>query len=292
MSQSYSPYGAVAHWRPGEHRAKGQSMIGSSRSKTNAEGDAVEDGDRPGGTPDSDSSRGGGLSLTKLVPLALIVAGLVAFFAFGLHHYLTFDQLKQHRSALDGWVRANGVIAPLLFSLAYIVIVAFSLPVASLATLVVGFLFGIVLGSIVVVIGATIGAVILFLAARYALGDFFRGKAGPAIKKMEKGFQDDAFSYLLVLRLVPLFPFFLVNLVPAFLGVRTRVFALATFIGIIPGSIVYVSVGNGLGAVFDKGREPDLGIIFEPEILLPIIGLAILALVPVIYKRVSRKRRT
>ena len=268
-------------------------MVQAGQTRTDAETGVAEDMNPHAAKPESDDASGGvrGFSLAKLIPLVLIAGGLVAFFAFGLHDYLTFDQLKQHRAELNGWVSKNGVIAPLLFGLAYVVIVAFSLPVASLATLVVGFLFGIVLGSVVVVVGATIGAVILFLAARYALGDYFRGKAGPAIKRMEKGFKEDAFSYLMVLRLVPLFPFFLVNLVPAFLGVSTRVFALATFIGIIPGSIVYVSVGNGLGAVFEKGKDPDLGIIFEPEILLPIIGLAILAMIPVIYKRVVRRRQ-
>lgn len=267
-------------------------MIHSGKSTTNAEGGAVDEGERPATGPREGQEAVGKsrFSVARLLPLALIVAGLVAFFAFGLHDYLTFDQLKQHRAALNAWVNDNSVIAPLLFGLAYVAIVALSLPIASLATLVVGFLFGIVLGSIVVVVGATLGAVLLFLAARYALGDYLRSKAGPAIKRMEAGFQEDAFNYLLVLRLVPLFPFFLVNLVPAFLGVRTRVFALATFIGIIPGSVVYVSVGNGLGAVFDQGKEPDLGIIFEPEILLPIIGLAILAMVPVVYRRIAGKR--
>lgn len=265
-------------------------MIKSGKSTANAEGGAVDDGERPAGESGEQQDSSDGFSVAKLIPLVLIVAGLVAFFAFGLHDYLTFDQLKQHRAALNAWVGENSIVAPLLFGAAYVVIVAFSLPVASLATLVVGFLFGIVLGSIVVVVGATLGAVILFLAARYALGDYLRSKTGGAIKRMERGFREDAFSYLLVLRLVPLFPFFLVNLVPAFLGVSTRVFVLATFIGIIPGSVVYVSVGNGLGAVFDKGKDPDLGIIFEPEILLPIIGLAVLAMVPVVYKRIARKR--
>ncbi len=269
-------------------------MVQAGQTKTDAETGVAEDMDPHATNPDSGDAPGKarGFSLAKLIPLVLIAAGLIAFFAFGLHHYLTFDQLKQHRAMLNAWVASNGILAPILFGLAYILIVALSLPIASLATLVIGFLFGIVVGSVVVVICATIGAIILFLAARYALGDYLRGKAGPAVKRMEKGFQEDAFSYLMVLRLVPLFPFFLVNLVPAFLGVSTRIFALATFIGIIPGSIVYVSVGNGLGAVFEQGKDPDLGIIFEPEILFPIIGLAVLAMVPVIFKRLARRRQT
>ena len=264
-------------------------MVQAERTRTDAEAGVVDDQKPQGAKPGTEA--GGGFSVVKLAPLALIVAGLVAFFAFGLHDYLTFDQLKQHRAELNTWVDQNRILAPIVLGAAYVAIVALSLPIASLATLVAGFLFGIVVGSIVVILGATLGAVLLFLAARYALGDYLRSKAGPAVQRMEKGFQEDAFSYLMVLRLVPLFPFWLVNLVPAFLGVKTRVFALATFIGIIPGSIVYVSVGNGLGAVFDQGKDPDLGIIFEPEILLPIIGLAILSLVPVIYKRVTRRKQ-
>jgi uncharacterized membrane protein YdjX (TVP38/TMEM64 family) len=108
---------------------------------------------------------------------------------------------------------------------------------------------------------------------------------------MEEGFRQDALSYLLVLRLIPIFPFWLVNIVPAFLGVPLGTYVLGTFVGIIPGSFVYASVGNGLGAVFDAGGTPDLGIIFEPAILLPIVGLAVLALLPIAYRRFKARRR-
>ena len=139
--------------------------------------------------------------------------------------------------------------------------------------------------------GATAGATIVFLIARSALGETLRAKAGPRIRRMEEGFRADALSYLLVLRLIPLFPFWLVNIVPAFLGVPVRTYVLGTFIGIIPGSFVYASVGNGLGAVFEAGGTPDLGIIFEPAILLPIVGLAVLALLPVAYRKVRVGKR-
>jgi uncharacterized membrane protein YdjX (TVP38/TMEM64 family) len=148
-----------------------------------------------------------------------------------------------------------------------------------------GLLFGTIAATIYVVIGATVGATGLFLAARTALGEPLRARAGPAVKRMEKGFQENALSYLLVLRLVPLFPFFVVNLVPAFLGVPLRTYVIGTVLGIIPGSFVYASVGNGLGAIFDAGQTPDLKIIFQPDILIPIIGLAILSLIPIAYKK-------
>jgi uncharacterized membrane protein YdjX (TVP38/TMEM64 family) len=108
---------------------------------------------------------------------------------------------------------------------------------------------------------------------------------------MEAGFRENAFNYLLVLRLIPLFPFWLVNLVPAFLGVPLRTYVVATLLGIIPGSLVYASVGNGLGVVFDQGDTPDLGIIFKPAILGPILGLAALALLPVVYRRYKARSK-
>jgi uncharacterized membrane protein YdjX (TVP38/TMEM64 family) len=130
----------------------------------------------------------------------------------------------------------------------------------------------------------------VFLAARTALGDFLRAKAGSGLRRMEDGFRQNAFSYLLVLRLVPIFPFWLVNLVPAFCGVSLRTYALATLIGIVPGSFVFSSVGNGLGALLDRGETPDLMIVFQWEILLPILGLALLALLPILVRKLQARR--
>jgi uncharacterized membrane protein YdjX (TVP38/TMEM64 family) len=227
--------------------------------------------------------------ISRWVPLAALVAGCAAFFALGFHRYLTFETLAANRADLLAWVEARPFLAPLAYIAAYAALVAFSLPGAAVLTVTGGFLFGTVLGAGYAVIGATTGAVLVFLAARTALGDILRRKARGAIKRMEEGFREDAFSYLLVLRLVPLFPFFLVNLVPAFLGVSLGVFAAATFLGIIPGGLVFASIGDGLGAVFDAGQKPELGILFTPRTLLPIIGLALLAMVPVAYKRFKRK---
>lgn len=222
--------------------------------------------------------------LPRFLPLLVLAAGFAAFFALGLHRYVSFDTLAENRAELLDWVGLHPFVAPLAYILIYLVAVAFSLPGGAVLTVTGGFLFGTALGAAYAVVGATLGATALFMAARTALGDILRAKAGGAIQRMEEGFRRDALSYLLVLRLVPLFPFFLVNLVPAFLEVSVGVFVLATFFGIIPGALVYASVGNGLGAVFDAGDEPDLGILFTPAILLPIIGLAILALIPVAYR--------
>jgi uncharacterized membrane protein YdjX (TVP38/TMEM64 family) len=226
----------------------------------------------------------------KLWPLVVLAAGAAAFFGFGLNEYVTLDALKDNRETLQTLVAENLVLAAAVYIAIYTLMVAFSVPGALIATLTGGFLFGTVFGGLFTVIGATLGATIVFLAAKTALGDALRAKAGPGIRKMEEGFQENAFSYLLVLRLVPLFPFFLVNLAPAFLGVPLRTYVVATFFGIIPGTFVFASVGNGLGAVFDAGNDPNLGIIFQPEILGPILGLAALSLIPVIYRRFSKNK--
>ena len=237
-------------------------------------------------TNDADSQPAGRrLSPWRLLPVAVIVAGLVAFFALGLDAYLSFAALSEHRQALLSWYEDNTLRLVGGFLALYVLVVAFSVPGAVWMTIGGGFLFGLALGTALVVAAATVGAVAVFLVARYAFGDYLRSKAGSAMRKMETGFRENALSYLLVLRLVPLFPFWLVNLVPAFLGVPLRTFVIGTFFGIIPGSFVFVSVGNGLGAVFDAGGTPDLGTIFEPEFLAPIVGLAVLALIPVAYKR-------
>ena len=222
----------------------------------------------------------------RIIPLLVIVTGFVAFFVLGGHEYLSFDMLAEHRGALLEWYAANALLAAVGFWALYALAVAFSLPGAVWLTLMGGFLFGTGMAMVLTISSATVGAVLIFLAARYALADYLYAKAGGMIRKMEDGFRENAFSYLLVLRLVPIFPFWLVNLVPAFFGMRLGSYAAATFIGIIPGSFVYCSLGNGLGALFEQGKQPDLGIIFQHDVLIPIVGLAVLSLVPVVYKKV------
>ncbi|MCW8862298.1 MAG: TVP38/TMEM64 family protein [Rhodospirillales bacterium] len=235
---------------------------------------------------------GGGerLSPWRLVPLAFLLAGLVAFFATGLDDYLSFEMLNTHRQDLVGWVVENRLLSIVAFIGLYAVATLFSLPGGVWLTISGGFMFGTVEGALFSVIGATFGATGIFLLARYALGDYFAAKAGPAVRRMEEGFRENAFSYLMFLRLVPAFPFWLVNLVPAFLGVPLRTYVICTFLGIIPGGAVYAAVGNGLGAVIDAGEVPDLGIVFKPEVLAPLIGLALLSLVPVFYKKFRNRR--
>ncbi|RCK41918.1 membrane protein [Thalassospira profundimaris] len=242
---------------------------------------------RPADTAERGSSR---FALHRLVPIGVLIAGLVIAYCLGATDFLSFKTLHVHRDELEGLVAQNPVLSVAVFMLIYIVVVALSLPAGSILTIVGGFLFGVTAGTLYVVTAATLGALIVYLAARYAFYDYMRAKAGNALRKMQDGFAEDALSYLMVLRLVPLFPFWLVNLVPALLGVKIRAFLLGTLIGIIPGTFVYVSIGDGLGALFDQGKTPDFGIIFDPRILTPIIGLAILALIPVAYKKYRKHK--
>lgn len=221
----------------------------------------------------------------RLLPVAILLLGLALFLVFGVERHMTFETLSRNHAELTAWVRANGVLAALLFVLAYTAAVAFSLPVAVLATPLAGFLFGIWLGAALSIVGATLGSIAVFLAARHAFYDLFHARAGAMLARLEEGFRRDSFSYLLFLRLVPIFPFWLVNIVPALLGMRLDRYALATLIGIVPGAIVYASVGSGFGTLIDRGEMPDLGVIFEWHILLPLLGLAVLALLPAIYTR-------
>ena len=237
-----------------------------------------------------EASNGGGLSMKRLVPLAVLVLAMGLFFAFDLQQYLSFDALKTHRMAVLDTYAEHQTLTILLFGLAYTAVVALSIPGAIWMTLLAGFVFGTGLGATVVVIAATLGSLIVFLAARYAIGDFLYKKAGPFVRRMEEGFRKNAFSYLMFLRLVPLFPFWLVNLVPAFLNVSATAFVVATVLGIAPATVVFASVGNGLGAVLDRGGSPDLTIVFEPHIMGPLLGLALLALVPVALRKFKERR--
>ena len=243
-------------------------------------------------TPSPPPGSGGksGLSIGRIAPLVLLAAGLVAFFAFDLDRYVSLEALKTHQEQLKGWVADYGVLAGIAFMAVYAAAVAFSIPGALFLTIAGGFMFGPYLATLYVVLGATIGAFAVFLAARYALQDFFRRKIGGAAQRMEAGFRENELSYMFILRLVPIFPFWLVNLVPAFLGVSIRSYLIGTLVGIIPGAFVYALVGDGAGAVLAAGGDLDLGIIFEPRFLAPIVGLAVLACIPIVYKKLRGRK--
>lgn len=233
-----------------------------------------------------------GGSLARYLPLAVILAA-AALGAFFLRDYLNFETLAANREALIAFRDANYATTVLVFMLAYVAIVGFSLPGAAIATLTGGFLFGLFPGALFNAVAATIGATGIFLAAKYGLGDRLAAKmdaSGGAVKKLKDGIREDETSYLFIMRLVPAVPFFVANLVPAFVGVSLRKFVVTTFLGILPGGIVYTWVGAGLGEVFARGETPNFGIIFEPQILGPILGLAALAFVPIVIKKFRKKK--
>ncbi len=228
-------------------------------------------------------------SILRFLPLLVLITGALIFVYFDGASYISLDVLKQQRENLTALVDRLGLVAPFMYGALYAVVVAFSLPLGAVMTITAGFLFGVVVGTITVVVGATIGATAIFLAIQMGLGKSLASKSEGWVAKMKDGFNRNAFSYLLALRLIPVFPFALVNIVPALLGVSLSVYFLATLLGIIPGSFVYILLGDGLGAIFDAGGTPNLSIIFEPRVILPILALAALVLLQVGYRYVQDK---
>ena len=222
----------------------------------------------------------------------LAVVALVLFASVAFRDVLSFEVLRDNREALLTFRDAHFGAAALLFMLAYVVVVAFSLPGATLATLTGGFLFGSVWGSLFNMSAATLGATLLFLAARYGVGRHWGARLDAAdglVKRIKAGVDQNQWSMLFLIRLMPIVPFFLANLVPAFMNVPLHRFVISTFLGILPGAVVYTSVGAGLGTVFEQGTTPDLGLIFAPQILWPLIGLIALAALPILYNTVARQ---
>jgi uncharacterized membrane protein YdjX (TVP38/TMEM64 family) len=226
--------------------------------------------------------------LARFLPLLVLLACLAAAWAMGLRQQLSWRALAAHEATLRAFVAAHPVAAPVAYTLLYVAVTALSIPEAALLSVIGGLLFGTVLAAVCVVLGASAGAVLLFLAARSALAAPLRRRAAPLLDRIRPGLERDGFSYLLSLRLLPVVPFWLVNLAPALVGMRLAPFFLATLIGIIPGVLFFVSLGAGLRDVLALGAEPDLSAILAPDILLPRIGLALLALAPVLWRRWRR----
>ena len=225
-------------------------------------------------------------ALARWAPLAaLVIAAAATFSYFG--DYLSLDALAANREALLAWRDQNFWLAAATFMGAYVAVVALSIPGALWMTLAGGFLFGLWPGALMILISATIGATIVFLIARGSLGATFREQAGPWLQRIERGFKEDQTSYLLIMRLTPVVPFFIANVAPALLGVQARTFVWTTFAGIAPGTAVYTWVGSGLGAALEAGQDArDIaGVIFEPTVLGPILGLAALSALPIFLKK-------
>lgn len=217
-----------------------------------------------------------------LLPVILI-SGLILFFATGLHNWLSFTKLAENYGAIKSYINENQLSAYAIFFVTYLLAVAFSLPIASLLTLSGGALLGWP-GAAVILVAATAGATVVFTAARSVMADMLSAKAGPFLKKLEAGFSENAFQYLLALRLVPIVPFWVVNIVPALLGMRLIPFVVATFIGITPGTLVYVYVAKGFDHILAQGKAPDLSTLSDIRIIGPLAALGALALLPTFLK--------
>ena len=222
--------------------------------------------------------------LKKLWLPLLLAGGLLVFFATGAHTAISWQSIAQNYATITGFADANLGIAALGFAVLYLLAVAFSLPVALFLTLTGGAVFGWIAVPLILT-GAALGAGIVFIAARTIFADLARARAGPFIARLEAGFSANAFSYLLALRLIPVAPFWVMNIVPAFSRMSLGSFLAATFIGITPATTVFVSVGRGLDHVLAVGRTPDLQVLASPAILGPLAALGLLALLPVLWRR-------
>ncbi len=230
-------------------------------------------------------------SLMRHLPLALVAVGALVG-ALTLGDLLSFDTLRDNREALLAFRDQNYFGLVLAFLATYVVIVAFSLPGAAVASVTGGFLFGLAMGTALNVLAATTGAVAIFLAARAGLGAVLSAKIETGegrIQRLKVALQETEIEVLLLLRLVPAVPFFVANLLPALVGVRLFPFFWTTAVGIIPGAIVFTSIGVGLGEVFDRGETPDLSLLWEPQVIGPILGLCALAALPIVIKALRGK---
>lgn len=231
-------------------------------------------------TPSHDSPRS---SMGKISTGIIFLLGIGAFVFFDLGQYLSLDSLKANRDLLLNYTETHYAAAVSLFILIYILQTTFSLPGGAILTLTGGFLFGSLMGTFFVNIGATIGATLAFLAARYLLRDWVERKFGDGLGPIQSGFAKNAFSYLMTLRLIPAFPFFLVNLVSGLTRVNLRTYILATSLGIIPGSFVFAYAGRQLGSI------NSLSEIASPPVLLAFTLLGLLALMPIAYRKWTNK---
>lgn len=233
-------------------------------------------------------------SLWRFLPVALIALALALAIVFRVHELVSLETLQQRGDALDRFVAANLAAALALYVAIYAGAVTISLPGASVLTISGGFLFGTWLGGGAAWIGASIGATLIFLAARTAFGDALRARAGSWLEKLRDGFRENAFSYLLVLRLTPVAPFFIVNVAPAFFDVKLRDYLFATMLGMIPGAFVYAAVGAGLRAALATGvsaspSEAARAIFLQPAVYGPIVALIALAFVPIVVRALRGK---
>jgi uncharacterized membrane protein YdjX (TVP38/TMEM64 family) len=229
------------------------------------------------------------LTLRRMLPFAILLLGLALFFALGLNRHLSLQTLSRNQAEITAWVAANRVLAMLTFFAIHTAVVALSLPASIAMTTASGFLFGIELGAAMSLVAATVGSIALFFAARNAFYDLFRARAGAAFAQLEAGFHRDGFSYLVFLRVVPGFPGWLTTIVSALSGMKPVTFIAGTVFGGLPGCFIFAGIGADFRLLFRDDQTPDLGAIFQLQTFLPLLGLGVLALLPVLYRRWRRR---
>jgi uncharacterized membrane protein YdjX (TVP38/TMEM64 family) len=228
--------------------------------------------------------------LRRFWPLVLLLAALVAIWASGLMGQLNWATLARNQAALDAWVTSHPIAAPAVYMAIYAVTVFLLLPESAMITVAGGLLFGAILGGTLALVGSSAGAILLFLAVRYHLADAIAARGSRFVELVRASVARNGFSFLLAIRLIPVFPFWLVNLAGALSGMRLLPYATATVVGAAPATFVFASIGAGVGDVLQSGGTPDLRIIFSPRILGPLLALAALALLSIVWRR--RRRRT
>ena len=225
----------------------------------------------------------------RFAPVFVVLGGLAAAYAAGLHQYLSLETLRDSREALTGFVAANPLLAVAAFVLIYAVATLFMVPGALWLTIGGGFMFGLLGGGALTVLGATLGATALFLIARTSFGEGLKRRAGPWLKKMRKGFEENPRAYMFAMRFFPAVPFPVANIAPALLGAKLPDYMLTTAVGVIPGVLAYSWIGAGLGAAFDQGETPDLAA-FGTSLLPAFLALAAVSLAPVLWRRFGPKK--
>ena len=230
--------------------------------------------------------------LKRFAPLLILLVAIAAVFASGATRHLNLEALQANEAALRAFVSQQLPLALLTFILVYALATAVSLPGAVILTLAGGYLFGTWVGGVATVVGATTGAILVFYAVKTSLGQALRDRAeasGGRLKSVIDGVQAGAFGYILTLRLIPLAPFWLVNVAAALAHAPLRAYALATFLGIMPATFIYSGIGAGIGELLARGETPDLGVIFSPSVLLPLVALGLLTLATTVYQRLRAK---
>ena len=230
--------------------------------------------------------------LKRFAPLLILLVAVIGVFASGATQYLNLEALQANETALRTFVSQQLPLALLTFTIVYALATAVSLPGAIILTLAGGYLFGTWIGGVATVLGATTGAILVFYAVKTSLGQALRDKAeasGGRLKSVIDGVQAGAFGYILTLRLIPLAPFWLVNVAAALAHAPLRAYALATFIGIMPATFIYSGIGAGIGELLARGETPDLGVIFSPVVLGPLVALGLLTLATTVFQRVRAR---